>query len=836
MQASGKHQRWTGLKGSEIPTLQIQFGKNIFSAEKPRTFFLVLWGIITEPMFILLVASCMLYFVLGEFKEGFIMLSAMIFVSAISFYQEMKSSVALEALKAYTEPQVTVIRDGVETQIASAELVPGDIVVMEEGGRIPADAIIVQANDLTVNESILTGESIPVEKTIEQGSNLLLQGTLLNTGKCFARVTATGNNTALGKLGKIVTSLPTPETLLQHQINAFVKKLALFGFFGFLTICLINYLHNHDWIQSVLLGLTLAMSAIPEEIPVAFSSFMALGAFRLAKSGIITRQPVTIESLGEVTVICLDKTGTLTKNKMEVKSIYDHRTNRVVDAHANTAKQTIDTLTYALLASEHNPFDVMEKAIIAAYDKLTNGELLKEPLLMVNEYPLGGIPPMMTHVYEKADEKIVAAKGALERIIQITKLPAPALENIANYAQSMATQGYRLLGVASAVYDKGKSLPRDQDNFDWQFEGVVALYDPPKDNARAVLQELFSAGIQVKLLTGDFPETAMSMAEQTGFDQPKTILTGEQVMHLADDQLKKKVLETTVFARMFPEAKLKVINALIANGEITAMSGDGVNDGPALKAANIGIAMGKKGSEIARQAASLVLTDDNLEKIVEAIYQGRKIYSNLVKATRYVVSIHIPIIATASMPLLLGWKFANIFTPIHVIFLELIMGPTCSIFFEREPVEANLMTQPPRKRSNLFGKNELMISVIQGLAITTVVLGLQYFFMTNGFSLPYTRSVVFTTLIISNIFLTLVDRSFTETIFETIRYKNNLAYLILPLSILFLCVIHLVTPIRNLFSLETIGRSHFLLTAIAAFVSVMWFEVYKGWINPLRMR
>ena len=337
-----------------------------------------------------------------------------------------------------------------------------------------------------------------------------------------------------------------------------------------------------------------------------------------------------------------------------------------------------------------------------------------------------------------------------------------------------------------------KELPVHQDDFNWKFEGLISLYDPVKENIAKALQQFYKAGISVKLLTGDYPETAINIANLVGIKNTSEFLSGQQVMAMNEDELKEAVKNKTIFARMFPDAKLKVIEALKANGEIVAMTGDGVNDGPALKAANIGIAMGQRGTELARQAADLILTDDDLEKVVEAIEQGRKIFSNLKKAIRYIISIHIPIIFTASLPVLFGWKYPNIFSPIHIIFLELIMGPTCSIFFEKEPVERNIMLQKPRKRDKfLFQKNELLVSIFQGIIITLGVLLLYHYFM-NHHSLALTRTIVFNTLILSNIFLTFTNRSFTESIFKTIKFKNSLAPFIIIISVSFLALINFV--------------------------------------------
>jgi len=809
-----------GLSSQDIPLLQKQYGKNRLHAGASHRFLRILADIFTEPMFILLVIACSLYFILGEVGEGIMMAIAMVIVTAISIYQEVKSSRALEALRQLTEPRVTVIRSGQQQVISDEDLLPGDVMLLEEGMKIPADAIVIQSNDLSVNESVISGESLAVEKTADQNS--LFQGTTINGGKCIARVTAIGNNTVLGKIGKAISGYHPPKTLLQQQINKFVKRLALFGLAGFIVIFVINFLHYRQFATSLLFALTLAMSAVPEEIPVAFSSFMALGAYKLSKLGIISRQPQIIENLGAVNVLCLDKTGTITENKMQVKTIYDFHTDEIIDVEIDKTQQNV--LYYAMLASESDPFDPMEKAILDAYEAVIGKE--DEKRKMIFEYPLEGKPPMMTHVYNVQDKTIVAAKGGAERIVSVCTISETDKKKIFQHVHELANKGYRVLGVASAAHNS-VSFPKSQNDFDWQFEGLLALYDPPRKNIPAVLKAIQDAKINVKMITGDYPETAVNIARHVGILKASHFVTGEQVMSLSEDELKLTVQHTNVFARMFPDVKLKVINALKANGNIVAMTGDGVNDGPALKAASIGIAMGKRGTEIARQASDLILTDDNLEKIVTSVREGRKIYSNFLKAIRYIISIHIPIILTASLPVAFGWAYPNIFTPIHVIFLELIMGPTCSIFFEREPAEQDTMLLGPRQKSSLFTTEELLISIVQGGVITAGVLILYYFFMNSGHSIEEVRTVVFTTLILSNVFVTFASRSLVKTIYHTSRYKNNLAPVIIVVSMIFLILLHLVPAIRNLFQLTWITPADLLLCFGTAFAATMWFEVYK---------
>jgi P-type Ca2+ transporter type 2C len=813
-----------GLASKDIVTLQIQYGKNIFHAGPTRRFIHVVWDIVKEPMFILLLMACSLYFLLGETSEGLLMLVAMAIVAAIALYQDVKSSNALRTLQQFTLGKVTVIRDSIETLITIEELVPGDILLLEEGMNIPADAIILQQNDFSVNEAIITGESLPAVKEAIEGENILYQGTTINTGKCIARVTATGNQTVLGKLGRSVESLASPKTLLQVQVNRFVRMFALFGLLAFAMIFIMNYLHYQEWTTALLFALTLAMSAVPEEIPVAFSSFMALGAYKMSKLGIISRQSLVVENLGAVSMFCFDKTGTITENKMELKSIYVHSSGQLLELPAKPGTDVETVLYYGWLASESEPFDTMEKAIRDAW-RSAGGYGMHEP--MVYEYPLEGKPPMMTHVFGKGLIKTVAAKGATERILHVCHPDADARIKIESHIDTLASKGYRVIAVASATYD-GIDMPVNQDDFHWQFQGLLAFYDPPRKNVVGILQQFYEAGIKVALITGDHGGTAMNIARQVGLRQDGNPISGDEVMNMEKDELKRVVKNNYVFARMFPDAKLKVIQALKANGEIVAMTGDGVNDGPALKASDIGIAMGKKGTEIARQAADLVLTDDDLSKLVTAVREGRKIFANLKKAIRYIISIHIPIILVSSLPLLMGWAYPNIFTPIHIIFLELIMGPTCSVFFEREPVEKNLLQQPPRERTaGIFTRKEILVSILQGLIIAIGVLLLYFYYMSKESGLEVTRTIVFTTLILSNVLLTFVNRSFTKTILQTSRYKNNLAPMVLAASGIFLAALHYIPAVRNLFYLAPIGLFEFGICAAAAFLCVMWIELFK---------
>lgn len=811
-----------GLGNKDIPALRARYGSNVFTKKKRYGLLIMLRHILAEPMFILLLFATGIYFLLGATAEATMMLAAITMIAGISLYEEARSENALKALRQYSTPLTTVIRDGREATIPSAELVPGDIILLHEGDLVPADATVVSANDLTANESIITGEAYPVTKN-NTDAPLLFQGATIHSGACVAKITATGDETTLGKLGKHITDPVTEQTLLQKQTKVFVRQLATFGILGCIAIFAVNFIQTGDWASSLILGLTLAMAAIPEEIPVSFSSFMALGAYHMSRMGIIPRQPQIVENLGAANIVCFDKTGTLTENRMKVVTLYDARADKVYDMSGLPPALDSRLLFIAALASERQPFDHMEKAIMEAFD--TNNAASRELPTLVHEYALEGTPPMMTHVYHWEDTTLAAGKGAIERIMRVCHTDPLTVDRISRLAEEMGKQGHRVLGVASAT-GNDHDMPSSQDAWNWELEGLVAFYDPPRLSAREVIAKIRDAGIRPMLLTGDHAATAAYIASQTGilFGHP---VSGEEVMKMTPADLRLTVSQESLFVRMFPEAKRKVIEALKAGGGIVAMTGDGVNDGPAIKAANIGIAMGKKGTEIARQAADLIITDDNLAMIPTAIEQGRKIYSNLKKAIRYIISIHIPIILIAVSPLLLQWKYVNIFSPIHVIFLELIMGPTCSLFYQQEPVESNIMSLPPRKvTTSLFTTQEMIISIIQGLVISSSILLLYAIYMRDH-DIAYTRTMVFITLIVSNIFLTFTNRSFTATLRETFRCRNSLTPYILIISLAFLIAIEAIPGIRNIFALSVLSVKDMLICLLTAGCAVAWFEVYK---------
>ena len=817
----------TGLTKEQVLESRAQFGTNQLKYKKENGFIDAVKSLAKEPMILLLLVTSTIYFTVGNTGDGMFMVFAIFLISTISIYQDSRSRNALNTLKTFSQPSARVIRDGIVAEIGNEELVVGDYLMVEEGGSIAADGIIVQSNDFSVNESILTGESFAVFKDQLKEDNCIYKGTTVASGLAVATITHIGNKTKLGAIGQSLEDIKEEATPLELKINDFVKKMVIAGGIVFIIVWALNYLRSANLLDSLLKALTLAMSILPEEIPVAFTTFMALGAWRLMKMGIVVKQMKTVETLGSATIICTDKTGTITENKMTLAKVFTLVSQKITDFGSTLSSDEQELIRVAMWASEPIPFDPMEVALHNAYLSVSKTDE-RPTYKMVHEYPLGGKPPMMTHIFEQEDgTRIIAAKGAPEAIMNVADISPTDKKVIADAIQAMASEGYRLLAVGEAKYD-GSDFPRDQQTFKFQFKGIVAFYDPPKKNIKAVLEQFYAAGITVKIVTGDNATTTHAIAKQIGFKGAELSVNGDELLKLDEVELNKRVINTNIFTRMFPEAKLRIINALKANNEIVAMTGDGVNDGPALKAAHIGIAMGKKGTEIAKQAASLILLEDDLHKMAEAVAAGRKIYNNLKKAIQYIISIHIPIILTVFIPLALGWLYPNIFSPVHIIFLELIMGPTCSIIYENEPMEHNTMLQPPRPfTKTFFNWKELTTSVIQGLAIAFGTLIAYQYAISHGYSESITRTMVFTVLVSANIFLTLVNRSFYYSIAATMTYKNNLVPIIISATILLTGLIMYLKPLASFFQFERLELGQLVISICIGCLCVNWYELVK---------
>ncbi|KAF2330886.1 cation-translocating P-type ATPase [Flavobacterium nitrogenifigens] len=816
-----------GLNNNEVTLSRKKYGYNQIDNTDKNTWLELLINILKEPMLVLLFAISIIYLIVGDYGEALFMFLAIAAVAAISLYQDNRSRKALEALEKLNEPLSKVIRNAKIIEIPTHEITVGDLCIVEEGKMINADGEIMHSNDFSVNESSLTGESLSVFKSSESDDNKVYSGTLAVSGLAVIKVEKIGKETRLGKIGVSISEIKEETSPLQLQIGRFVKGMAIVGIIVFAMVCIISYYHTRSLLDSLLNGLTLAMSVLPEEIPVAFSTFMALGAWKLMREGIIVKRSSIVETLGSTTVICTDKTGTITENTMQLKHIYNFATDKVFDENDFSNSDLSTIIDYAMWSSEPVPFDPMEKTLHRLYEKSRKDDQRKD-FQMIHEYPLEGKPPMMTHLFENTEkERIIAAKGAPEAILNVSTLSENEKNKVRDIIKNLGSQGFRILGVARSNF-QGNNFPEKQQNFKFDFLGLVVFYDPPKKGIQEVFSHIYNAGIKVKVITGDNVDTTRSIALQAGIKQTSQAIEGKDIMEFSDEQLLQAAEEKVLFTRMFPDAKLAVVNALKKQGEVVAMLGDGVNDSPALKAAHIGVAMGSKGTEIAKAAAALVITNDDLDKLIVGIASGRRIYANIKKAVQYIISIHIPIILTVSLPLFLGWVFPQIFTPVHVIFLELVMGPTCSIVYENEPMERNTMLNKPRKMTDTFlNWKELSISIIQGLLITAGILFIYQFTVQNGGNEEKTRAMVFSTLIFANILLSLTNRSFHYSLFESFKNRNILFPIVSFVTLIMLAAILYINPISDFFHLTGLTIRELSLSGGIASLSVLWFEGYK---------
>lgn len=823
----------SGLSADELKYSRSKFGYNHSNRNKRAPWHLLVIDILKDPMLLLLIAVTVIYIIVGNHAEAIFMLGAIIAVSTISFYQDNRSKIALKALEKLNEPLSTVIRNAKVKQIPTTEIAVGDLCIVEEGKMINADGKIVTSNDFSVNEAAITGESFSVFKSQDGEDKKLYSGTLVVSGLAVFEVEKIGDSTRIGKIGQSIQNIKEENSPLQIQITRFVRAMAIMGIAVFLMVWVFSYFQTKSIIESLINGLTLAMSVLPEEIPVAFTTFMALGSWKLMREGIIIKRPNVVETLGSTTVICTDKTGTITENSMHLKQLFDFKTNKVYDEHNFNNQCLSELLAYAMWSSEPVPFDPMEKALHKIYEQ-TQPSDLRNNFQMIHEYPLEGKPPMMTHIFEnRTGERIIAAKGAPEAILSLSYLSDIQKEQLQIQIQKLGLQGFRVLGVAKSTFF-GNNFPEKQQDLKFNFLGLLVFYDPPKKGIQDVFRHIYNAGIKVKVITGDNMDTTKRIASLAGIKNISDAIDGKEMMECTQEQLLQKAEKTVLFTRMFPEAKLAIVNALKKKGEVVAMLGDGVNDAPALKAAHIGVAMGSKGTEIAKAAAALVITNDDLDKLITGIASGRRIYANIKKAIRYIISIHIPIILTVSLPLFLGWVFPQIFTPVHVIFLELVMGPTCSIVYENEPMEKNTMLHKPRKMTDTFlNWKELAISIVQGLVITIGVLFTYQLAVLNGGSEEKTRAMVFSTLIFSNILLSLTNRSFYYSLIESFKNRNMLFVAVSTITLILLFAILYIKPFAKFFHLIGLNAGELVTTLVVALISVLWFEIYK-WVKRIR--
>ncbi len=743
----------------------------------------------------------------------------------ITLVQERKTERALTALRDLSSPRALVVRGGERRRIAGREVVRGDLLVLAEGDRVPADARLVGGGLLELDESMLTGESVAVSKSGAEAR--VFAGTLVVRGQGLAEVSATGLKTEMGRIGTALASLESGRTPLQQEVGRIVRTISFVGLGLCAALVLLYGLRGDGWLQGLLAGIALAMAVLPEEFPVVLTVFLAIGAWRISKSRVLTRRLPAVEALGSATVLCTDKTGTLTENRMRVARLQAGEALHVVDG-AGLPEAVHEVVEFGILASQRDPFDPMERAFHAlGQDALRGTEHLHEEWELVREYPLSPELLAMSHVWRSPDgaQLVVAAKGAAEAIADLCHLDASAQAVLRAHVAEMGADGLRVLGVARAFF-AARELPSIQHDFDFELVGLVGLADPVRAGVPAAVAECTAAGVRVVMITGDSPETARAIARTIGLDDSQPPLTGRELEALSDDELARRLPGLHIFARVVPEQKLRLVQALRAQGEVVAMTGDGVNDAPALKAAHIGVAMGGRGTDVAREAAALVVTDDDFSSIVAAVRLGRRIYDNLRRAMAYVVAVHVPIAGLSLLPVLLGWPL--VLFPVHIVFLELVIDPACSIAFEAEPEEPGLMRRPPRKvGASLFSRKLLWMSLLQGACLLAVTLAVFRLGWKQTGSESSARALAFAALIAGNVALILVNRSWERSLFATLVTRNMASWAVILGASAMLVLVLEVPFLRELFHFGPVAGAHLALALGAGFLALSWFEIWK---------
>ena len=820
-----------GLSPAEAQQRLAHDGPNALPESRPRSVLRLVGDVVAEPMFLLLVACGALYLVLGNRQEALMLLGFVFVVMGITFVQQRRTERSLEALRDLSSPLALVLRGGQTQKIAARELVCGDTVLLAEGDRVPADLELTHTANLALDESLLTGESVPVQKQV--GGTEAVQafsGTLVTQGTGQGRVVATGERSALGRIGQSLQGIAAEVTPIQAETKRVVKTVALVGLALATALAVAYGLLRGDWLGGLLAGLTLAMAILPEELPVILTLFLGLGAWRLSRQKVLARSIPAVELLGATTVLCVDKTGTLTANHMAVRRLWsgDALYDSLKDGANPLAEALHGVLEYAVLASHRRTFDPMETAIVGAGTQLlARTEHLHADWALVEDYPLSPAMLAMSRVWQSPDQQayLIAAKGAPEAIVDLCHLPIEQRAPIAQQVAAMAADGLRVLGVASARF-AAPPLPGNQHDFDFVFLGLVGLQDPVRPDVPEAIAACQAAGIRVVMMTGDHPATALAIARQAGLATDAPPLTGQELAELSDSALQERLATTQVFCRVQPEHKLRLVQAFRARGDVVAMTGDGVNDAPALKAAHIGVAMGARGTEVARQAADLVLLNDDFASIVTAVRYGRRVFANLRKAIVFVVGVHVPIVGLSLVPVMLGWPM--LLMPVHILFLQLIIDPACSVVFEAEPLEADAMAVPPRPAdAHLFDRSVLARGLWQGCGLLALLLGVYAGARALTHSDDMARALVFTVLVLANLGLIYANRSWTRPSWRQGAARNRYFGWITAATVLLLACVLGIPAVGRLFAFEQPTVGMLLACGGLAVVGLLWFEGVK---------
>ena len=835
-----------GLTSAEAADRRALEGPNELPTAMARNLPQQVWDVVRQPMLLLLLAAGTINFLLSEPLDGVMLMASVLIVISISVYQEHKTENALVALRDLSSPRALVVRDGRQVRIAGRDVVRGDVIVLSEGDRVPADATLLSGVNLSVDESALTGESVPVRKAVTDadgagtgmgppggdGTPWVFSGTLVVKGHGVALVKGTGAATELGRIGSALRTIETERTPLQREIDRLVRVIAVVGLGAAVLVVAVYALTRGDLLTGLLAGIATAMALLPEEFPVVLTVFLALGAWRMSQRHVLTRRAPVIETLGSATAICVDKTGTLTMNSMTVRELVVDGSTYPLDDRPLPA-EFHELVEHGVLASPVEPFDPMDRAFKELGGRyLVGTEHLHPDWELVREYPLSETMLALSHVWHPpgAAYHVVAAKGAPEAIADLCHLDAGARATLTTQVELATAGGQRVLAVARARADVGQGLPDQQHDFDFEYLGLAGLHDPVRPGVADAVAECARAGVRVVMITGDYPGTALAIAREIGLDSAAGAITGPELETMDEADLARRIRAVSVFARMVPEQKLRLVRALKANGEVVGMTGDGVNDAPALRAADIGLAMGARGTDVARESAALVITDDDFSSIVGGIRRGRGIFANLRKAMSYIIAVHVPIFGMSLIPVFFaGWPL--VLLPLQIALLELIIDPACSIVFESEEIDPRIMDDKPRGLgAPLFDARVLAIAGLQGVSALAAVLGVYLWSVLTGQPDDVVRSVTFATLVIGNLALILVNRSWHLSIWHSLRERRNPTVKWILAGAGGLLVLLLSVPaLREAFNLGPMRPWDWLVALIAGFLGVAWFEVYKAW-------
>ncbi len=822
-----------GLSSAEAARRLAEDGPNALPGDGGRSWLHIVRETVRDPMFSLLLAAAGLYLLLGELQESLSLALMVCVVIGLTLYQEGKTERAIQALRDLSSPRARVIRDGQAQTLAGRELVRGDLLLLAEGDRVAADAELLSAGELQVDESLLTGESVPVSKNAE--ALALHAGTLVVNGQGLARVTATGARSQMGQIGRALQTVQAEESPLRRQTRTLVHRLAWLGLGLCLLLVLLQGLMRGDWLQALLAGIALAIAMMPEEFTVVLTVLPALGAWRLSHQQVLTRRIAAIETLGATSVLCVDKTGTLTQNRMRVAGLHAAGLELALDdpQRSELPEDFHALVEYAILASRIDPYDPMEQAFHALGQQfLAQTEHLHARWSLVHEYALTPELRAMAHVWkgEAQDFHVVAAKGSPEAIVDLCHLDAPRRGDVEAAADAMAARGLRVLGVARARHP-GPPWPAGEHDFNFEFIGLLGLADPLREEIPQAVRECREAGIRVVMITGDYPVTARAIARQAGLEAQE-VLGGDELERLPDAELQQRLRTVSICARITPAQKLRIVQALQATGAVVAMTGDGVNDAPALKAAHVGVAMGARGTDVAREAAAIVLVDDNFASIVRAVRQGRRIFGNLRKSMSYIMAVHVPIAGMALLPLLLGWPI--VLFPMHIALLELAIDPACAMVFENEPADEDVMRQPPRDpAAPLFAGGTLVQAVLQGLGVLVAVLGV-YVWGTQQLDEGQARSLAFSTLVLGNLALIISNRAGPRGLLASLWVPNGMLWGVMVFTLGLLALALYLPPLTGVLHMGPLPPGLLALAAAAAAACVVWFQGLNHLMKNLR--